>query len=107
MRSVIQFLNAEGAKPRILDRYGASCMSKTQVCEWVQKFKNGVQCVEDSPRPGQAHHVIPPEMIAAVDDLIRENRRIAISEIAKEMKISVGSAHTIIGEELHYRKICA
>jgi hypothetical protein len=38
MRSVIQFLNAEGAKPveiyiRMLAKYGASCMSKTQVYE--------------------------------------------------------------------------
>jgi hypothetical protein len=37
-------------------------------------------------------------MIAAVEDLIRENRRITISEIAMDMKISVGSAHTIVGE---------
>jgi histone-lysine N-methyltransferase SETMAR len=44
-------------------------------------------------------------MIEAVDDLIRENCRISINEIAMEMKISVGSAHTIIEEELHYRKI--
>jgi ribosomal protein S25 len=65
-----------------------------------------VQSVEDSPRPGEAHHVVTPEMIAAIDDLIRENRSIKISEIAVEMKINVGSAHTI-GEELHYRKICA
>jgi hypothetical protein len=45
MRSVIRFLNAEGAKPveiytRMLTKYGASCMSKTQACEWVQKFKS-------------------------------------------------------------------
>ena len=38
-------------------------------------------------------------MIAAVDDLVRE--------IAMEMSISVGSAHTIAAEEEHYRKICA
>jgi transposase len=70
----------------MLAKYGASCMSKTQVYEWVQKFKNGAQTVEDSPRPGQAHRVVRPEMIAAVDDLIRKNRRITISEIAMEMK---------------------
>jgi hypothetical protein len=45
-------------------------MSKIKVYEWVQKFKNWVQSVEDSPRPGQAHCAITPEMIAAVDDLI-------------------------------------
>jgi hypothetical protein len=89
---VIRFLNAEGAKPveiytRMLAKYGASCMSKTQVYEWVQKFKNGVQSAEDSPWPGQAHHVITPEMIAAADDLIQENPRITISETAMEMKI--------------------
>jgi hypothetical protein len=70
----------------MLAKYGASCMSKTQVCEWVQKFKNGIQSVEDSPRPGQAHRFVTPEMIAAVDDLRRENRCITISETAMEMK---------------------
>jgi hypothetical protein len=72
MRSVIRFLSAEGAKPveiytRMLAKYGASCMSKAQVNEWVQKFKNGVQSVEDSPWPGQAHRVVTPKMIVAVD----------------------------------------
>jgi hypothetical protein len=61
-------------------------VSKTQVYEWVQKFKNGVQSVEDFPRPGQAHRVITPEVIVADDDLMRENRRIKISETALEMK---------------------
>jgi hypothetical protein len=35
------------------------------------------------------------------------NRRITISETAMEMKISAGSAQTIVAEELHYRKVCA
>jgi superfamily II helicase len=65
MQSVVQFLNVKGAKPveintRMLAKYGISCTSKTQVYEWVQKFKNGVQCVEDSPQPGQVHCVIMP-----------------------------------------------
>jgi hypothetical protein len=41
------------------------------------------------------------EMIAVVDDLIGENRSISISETAMEIKIGAGSAHTIVGEELH------
>jgi hypothetical protein len=76
-------------------------MSKMHVYKWVHKFKNGVQSAEDSPWPAHAHRVITPEMIAAVDDLIRKNRRIKISEIAMEIKITAGSAHTIVGEELH------
>jgi hypothetical protein len=37
-------------------------MSKTQVYKWVQKFKNGVQLVEDSLRPGQKTEVFVPNM---------------------------------------------
>lgn len=39
---------------RKLTNYGASSKSKTPVYKWIQKFKNRVQIVEDSPVPGQA-----------------------------------------------------
>jgi hypothetical protein len=55
---------------RMLAKYGASCMSKIQEYEWVQKFKNGVQSVEVSLRPGQVHRVVTPKIILAVDNLI-------------------------------------
>jgi hypothetical protein len=67
MRSVIRFLDAEGAKQveiytRMLAKYGAPCVSKTKVYpEWIQKFKNVVQSFEESPRSGQAHRVATPE----------------------------------------------
>jgi histone-lysine N-methyltransferase SETMAR len=44
-------------------------------------------------------------MIAAISDLMRENRRIAISKTAMEMKTGVVSAHTIVAEELYYRNV--
>ena len=40
----------------------------------------------------------------AVDDLTRENRPITISEIVTEMEIIVDSAHSIVAEDLRYRK---
>ena len=84
---VIRFLNAEDDKPkdmytRMLAKYGASCISKTQFYESITR-----------------------EMIAAISDLMRENRRIAISKTAMEMKTGVVSAHTIAAEELYYRNV--
>jgi hypothetical protein len=81
-------------------------VEKTQFYKLVQKFKNEVQTVEDFRQSGQALQVIMPEMIAAVDDLTRENCCITISEIAMEMEISVGSAHTLVAEQLCCRKVC-
>lgn len=59
--------------------------------EWSNKFKNGLNSVADSHRPGQAHRVV-----TAVEALVRENRRIIQYEIVAILKINHGSGHQII-----------
>ena len=44
---------------------------------------NGVSSVTDSPRPGQAHRVVTPAAIAAVEVIVKENRRVTVNEIAR------------------------
>jgi hypothetical protein len=46
-------------------------------------------------------------MIAAVAVILRENNHITISEIAIKMNIHVDCAHTVLPDELHYRRFCA
>ena len=82
-RSVIRFLNSEGIKPTEIHRrmevqYGDACLSLQQVYEWTRKFLNGVSSVADSPRPGQAHRVVTSEAIAAVEAIVRDNRRVTV-----------------------------
>jgi len=43
---------------------------------------NGLSSVKDSPRPGQAHGVVTPEAIAAVEAIVKENRHVTVKEIA-------------------------
>jgi len=43
---------------------------------------NGISSVTDSPRPGQAHRVVTPEGIAAVEAIVKENRRVTVNKIA-------------------------
>jgi hypothetical protein len=66
-------------------QYGDACLSPQQVYEWSRKFLNGVTSVTDSPRPGQAHRVVTPEAIAAVEAIVKENRRVAVYEIAAHL----------------------
>jgi hypothetical protein len=42
-----------------------------------------------------------------IEELILENRRIAVRDIASEVCISVGSVETIIHEHLLFKKVCA
>jgi len=86
-RSVIRFLSTEGVKPIEIHRrmevlYGDACLSLQQVYEWTRKFMNGISSVIDSPRPSQAHRVVPQEAITAVEAILKENRRVTVNEIA-------------------------
>jgi len=77
------------------------------VYESTEKFKNDVSSVDDSPRPGRAITAVTEDNVTAVENVIRENRRVAVKEVPSLLDISVGSAHHIIYDELKFRKVCA
>ena len=68
-------------------QYGDAYLSLQQVYEWTRKFMNGSSCVTDSSRPGQAHPVVTPEAIATVEDIVKENRRVTVNEIAAHLDV--------------------
>jgi hypothetical protein len=103
-RSVISFLSSELVKPieihrRMEVQYGDACLSLQQVYEWTGKFMNGISSVTDCPRPVQAHPVLTPRGIAAVEDIVKENRRVTVNEIAAHLDMSHGSAHHIVRDK--------
>jgi hypothetical protein len=84
-------------------QYGDACLSLQQVYEWTRKFMNGISSVTDSPGPGQALRVVTPEVIAAVEAIVKENRRVTVNEIAAHLDISYGSAHHIVHDKKYVR----
>ena len=108
-RSVIRFVSSEELKPveihrRMKVQYGDACLSLQQVYEWTRKFMNGVSSVTDCPRPGQAHPVVTPEGIAAVEAIVKEYRRVTVSEIAAHLDVSHGSASHIVHDKKNKKK---
>jgi len=70
--------------------------------KWIRKFINGDNSVTDSPRPGQAHPVVTPEGIAAVEASVKENRRVTVNDIAAHLDMSHGSAHHIVHDVMEF-----
>jgi len=68
---------------------------------------NGISSVTDCPRPGQAHRVVTPEAIAAVEAIVKENRRVAVNEIAAHLDKCHGSAQHIVHDVLQLYELCA
>ena len=46
-------------------------------------------------------------MVAGVERVLRENRRITLDEVVSELNMSHGSAHHIIHNVLGFRKVSA
>ncbi|GBO17112.1 hypothetical protein AVEN_38925-1 [Araneus ventricosus] len=111
-RAVIQFLRAEGEHAsqiyrRMKEVYGEQCLPRCTIFRWCQHYEAGGVNIKVLPRPGQAHVVTNSATISAVDELIRQNRRITTREITVELSISKGTVHHIIHKKLRYGKVCA
>jgi len=63
---------------------------------------NGISSVTDSPRPGQAHPVVTPEGIAAVEAIMKENRRVTVNELDAHLDMSQSMETTYKSEVIVY-----
>ena len=87
--------------------YGDSAQSYSTITRWSNEFRCGRETVEDDLRSGRPSDAVNPSVIAAVEKLIRDDRRIKVLEIARAMQISCGSMETIIHDRLKMSKVSA
>lgn len=87
--------------------YGEECMSQSQVYEWFKRFKDGRDCVESDKRSGRPSTSKNVENIEKVRQIVRNNRRLTIREIAEDLDISVGSVQSIISDDLNMKRVSA
>ncbi|GFW90883.1 HTH_48 domain-containing protein [Trichonephila clavipes] len=85
VRSVIRFLLAKNLKlmeiyRQVREVYRNNVMNESSIRKWCVQFKNGrnnVRVEEKSGRPS----IVADELVAKVDEEIRENRRFTIMEL--------------------------
>ncbi|XP_046676126.1 histone-lysine N-methyltransferase SETMAR-like [Homalodisca vitripennis] len=110
MRSVIRFLTAKNVSAADIHRqinevYGPNAMNDSKVRKWVRGFKDGRENVHDEPRSGRPS-VITEDLVKAVDENIREDRRFTVSSLAIEFP-NVSTLFKIVSEILDFRKFCS
>jgi hypothetical protein len=65
---------------------------------------NGISSVTDSPGPGQVHRVVKPEAVSAVENIVKENRRVTVNEISAHLDMSHGTVHHVVHDVLQFNK---
>jgi hypothetical protein len=111
-RSVIKFLTLEGETPknvheRMTKVYGVTCPSYTTVKNWARDVCFGKEQNRSEPCSGWPSTAVTDESIQAVVDIIMEDRRITLDEIAHILGISYERVHHIIHQDLEISNVCA
>jgi len=110
--AVVKFLCKEGrAAKEIYDRlcavHGDCARSYGTVTRWSNEFRRERESLEDDPMSGRLSDAVNPSVIAAVEKLIRDDRRTKVLDIARTAQISCGSVETIIHGHLKMSKVSA
>ncbi|UYV66214.1 hypothetical protein LAZ67_4000801 [Cordylochernes scorpioides] len=87
--------------------YGDAVMSRRRVFEWYKRFKEGREETADNERSGRPSTSTTPEKVDNVLELVREDRRITVREVAEEAGISFGSTQSIMKDILGVRRLNA
>jgi len=87
--------------------FGDECMSRTLCFEWYSRFKTGRTSIDEDPRSGRHPTSTDDAHVDAVRDLIFQNRRLSIREIAEDVGIRFGSCQAILTEKLNMHRVAA
>ncbi|KAJ9575996.1 hypothetical protein L9F63_007096, partial [Diploptera punctata] len=89
-----------------LEHLGAFCNKYSTLTVFIST-PSGQDSLENEPHQRRQRTSITADNIRAVRDLIEEDRRVTISEIASYVGISFGSVQAVISDELKFRKLSA
>jgi hypothetical protein len=92
---------------KIQHAFGDDAMGATQIKELFNRFEDGRTLADSDQRSGRPSTSRHANVIENVRSLILEDHRSTIREIADEVGISTGSAHSIVTENLHMCRVVA
>ncbi|UYV76656.1 hypothetical protein LAZ67_14001618 [Cordylochernes scorpioides] len=75
--------------------------------EWYKRFKEGREETADNERSGRPSTAGKPEKVDKVLEMVREDRRITVREVAEEAGISFGSTQSIMKDILGVKRLNA
>ena len=69
---------------------GESAISNKRVYEWYKRFQDGREDVEDDESPGRPSTSTTNENVEKLKEMVMNDHRITIREVANDVGISIG-----------------
>lgn len=111
-RAVIKYFFLKGLTPKEIKEemdstLGTSSSSYSTIKQWVSEFKKGRKSTSDEHRSGRPIEVTTPEMIEKIHQILLNDRRLKVREIAETFNVSYERVYNILHQHLGMVKRCA
>jgi len=87
--------------------YKNDCLSRSQVHDWFQQFKNGRENVFDQERSGRPRIGKSDKNVEKVRQAIVKCSKVSLKTLEEDLAMSGATIYRILTENLGYRKLCA
>ena len=87
--------------------FGDQSLSHAKVFQWHARFKTGRTSVDDDECTGRPTRCTTPETAARIQELVRQDRRLTIRDIAEEVEVGYGTCQRVLTEELGMHCVAA
>ena len=84
--------------------YDNECLCRTQVFEWLKRFKEGREEIGDDQRPGRPSTSKTDANIEKVGGTVRQNRRLRIRSVAELINIDKETVRQILRNSFNTKK---
>ena len=91
----------------IQQAFGDQSLSRVQMFQWHARFKTGRTSVDGDEHRGRPTSCTNPETVARIQELLRQDRRLTIHDIAEEVEIGYGTCQRVLMEELGMHHVAA
>ena len=82
-------------------------MSYDTVRHCENKFESGVESIKNAPKSGRPKFASPKKIVSKIKEIIEEDARFTVRDIARKVGISLSTIHLILKKHLKFRKIFA
>lgn len=87
--------------------YTTSCVSKSTISRWMNRFHDGREAISDDHRSGRPTTVQSETNLTAIEAYIKQDRRVTIQDVADTFDISYTSTQDIMVNKLGLRRVSA
>ena len=111
-RGIIKYLQKKGLALKkihadMVASLGDDASALSTVKKWAAEFKRSRESLEDDPRSGRPASAITQGNIDRVHDMVIDNRRLTVNQIADAVAISREQVKNILNQELGMLKVSA